>query len=231
MSHFDNAVTGFGLSRRSFLAGVAAVALGGASAAFLAACGSSEPAASTAASAAGSAETSAAATSAAASGTTGSKTLVAYFSGTGHTEKAAKAAADALGADLFVITPANAYSDDDLNYNDDDSRVVQEYQNEDQRDTELTQNAPDNWADYSTVLVGYPIWWGDSAWAMWRFASENDFTGKTVVPFCTSFSSGLGDSGTNLAKRAGTGDWQEGHRFDQEVEDDEVQKWAKGLDI
>lgn len=238
MSTFESEGSRRGLSRRSFLAGIAAAALTGASATLLSACGGSPAESAPAASAesasegaaqADMAETGAPASAAGAAAGSGDKVLVAYFSGMGHTEKAAKAAADALGADLFEIEPANAYSQDDLDFNDDDSRVVKEYQDESRRDTELKKNAPDNWADYGTVLVGYPIWWGDAAWAMHHFASGNDFTGKTVIPFCTSYSSPIGLSDETLENLAGTGDWQEGKRFDQEVEEDEVRDWAKGL--
>lgn len=219
------------MSRRSFLKGAGAFGLAAASAAVLAAC--SGGAGSTSSNAGNAANANATANAASgtsnATGAASGKVLVAYYSAQGHTQVAAEAIASALGADTFVITPANPYSDDDLNFNNEDSRVVQEYQNEDQRDTELVQNAPDNFADYDTVFVGYPIWWGDSAWAMRHFASENDFTGKTVYPFCTSLSSGLGSSGTNLADLAGTGDWQDGRRFSQNVDTDEVTEWAQGL--
>lgn len=155
--------------------------------------------------------------------------LVAYYSAQGHTERVAQAAAQALGADLFAITPAEPYSDDDLNYNDSDSRVSREHEDESLRTVELEQVTPDGWADYDTVLLGYPIWWGIAAWPTDGFASGNDFSGKTVIPFCTSASSPIGESGSNLAELAGTGDWQEGQRFSSGVADDEVASWAQGL--
>lgn len=187
------------VSRRMFLEGLGVLGLGLA----LGACSSSGDSSG----AGGSSSSSVAASSAedAANSSSGSMAtaaagatiLVAFFSGTGHTRRVAEELASQLDADLFEITPANPYTEEDLNFNEESSRVVQEYENEDQRDTELSQNAPDNFATYERVLVGYPIWWGDSAWAMHRFASENDFTGKTVVPFCTSMSSPLGESGQN----------------------------------
>lgn len=237
-----------GLTRRSFITGLGTVAFAGAAAAFLSACGantsassssaassssstaSASSASSSSASASAAASTSSSA-SAAGSAKVGNKVLVAYYSAQGHTEKAAQALASALDADTFEIVPADPYTDDDLDYNDEDSRVVQEYEakSDKKRDIALEQNAPDNFADYDTVLVGYPIWWSDAAWPIWRFASENDFKGKTVIPFCTSYSSPIGDSGDNLAERAGSGDWQEGHRFDQEFEDSDVTSWADSL--
>lgn len=155
--------------------------------------------------------------------------LVAFYSAQGHTERVAQAAADALGADLFAITPAEPYSNDDLNYNDSNSRVSREHEDESLRAVELEQVTPDGWDGYDTVLLGYPIWWGIAAWPTDGFVSGNDFSGKTVIPFCTSASSPIGESGSNLAELAGTGDWQEGQRFSSGAEDDEVTSWAQGL--
>ena len=157
--------------------------------------------------------------------------LVAYFSATGNTERVANAIAAATGGDLFELTPVEPYTDADLNWTDEDSRVVYEYENPDQRDTELVTYAPDNWADYDVVFVGYPIWWYDAAWPVEGFVTENDFTGKTVIPFCTSSSSGIGESGERLAGLAGTGDWLEGERFRSSASDDDVQAWADSLDL
>lgn len=93
----------------------------------------------------------------------------------------------------------------------------------------LKTTTADNWADYDTVYIGYPIWWGIAAWPVDTFAKANDFTGKTVIPFCTSASSGIGESGTQLAALAGTGDWQEGQRFPSAVTQQEVTDWVKSL--
>lgn len=214
------------MSRRTFLSGLGALGLGIA----LAACsngsaGSSAPAGGPSSDASGSTPT--AFGPAAAAG----KVLVAYFSAQGHTERVAQELASVLGADTFEIVPAEPYTDDDLDFNEESSRVVQEYENEGQRDTPLAQSAPDGFADYDAVLVGYPIWWGDSAWAMRRFVTDNDLSGKTVIPFCTSLSSGLGQSGENLATLAGTGDWREGQRFSQDTELSDVDDWAAGLGL
>lgn len=86
-----------------------------------------------------------------------------------------------------------------------------------------------NWADYDTVYIGYPIWWGIAAWPVDTFVKANDFTGKTVIPFCTSGSSDIGKSGTQLAALAGTGDWQTGKRFASAVTQQEVADWVKSL--
>ena len=157
------------------------------------------------------------------------KVLVAYYSAQGHTKRVAQTAADELGADLFEIVPADAYSDDDLNWTNDQSRVTREHEDESLRDVPLAQTTPDNWANYDTVLLGYPIWWAIAAWPCNHFATDNDFTGKKVIPFCTSASSGLGQSGELLASTAGTGDWQDGQRFSSGASDDEVRTWAAGI--
>lgn len=183
---------------------------------------------------AGSSAASSADNSAASDGATGGsgrKILVAYFSGMGHTEKAANIVADTLGADVFVIEPANPYTEDDQNFNDDSSRVSIEHNDPSTIDNTLAQYAPDNWADYDTIILGYPIWWMDASWAMQGFASGNDFTGKTIIPFCTSYSSPVGRSVQTLADLAGTGDWQDGTRFQQDFEDDEVKNWVASLGL
>ena len=157
--------------------------------------------------------------------------LVVYYSATGNTEEAANMIADAAGGDLFELEPADPYTDEDLDWTNDDSRVTQEYENEDQRDVELVSTTVDNWDSYDTVFIGYPIWWGIAAWPVDSFVENNDFTGKTVIPFCTSASSGIGDSGNLLADLAGTGDWQEGQRFSSSPDEAEVQEWVNGLGL
>lgn len=156
--------------------------------------------------------------------------LIAYYSATGNTEAVANMIADATGGDLFELEPTEPYTDDDLNWSDDNSRVSQEHENEDQRDVELVSTTPENWDSYDTVFIGYPIWWGIAAWPVDHFVEDNDFTGKTVIPFCTSASSGIGDSGELLADMAGTGDWQEGQRFRSSVSDEDVVAWVDSLE-
>lgn len=160
-----------------------------------------------------------------------SKTLVVYFSASGNTEEAANYIAQITGGDLFELKPADPYTNDDLNWTDDNSRVSQEYYDESLRDVELTSDTVENWDSYDTVLIGYPIWWGIAAWPVNTFVKANDFTGKTVIPFCTSASSGLGQSGDLLAELAGTGDWQDGQRFRSSVSEADVQEWLDGLNL
>ena len=154
--------------------------------------------------------------------------LVAYFSVTGNTEGVATAIAERLGADAFAIEAAQPYTEADLNYSDDASRTSVE--RADGTNPELTQVTPDGWADYDTVLLGYPIWWGEAAWPLRTFVAGNDFDGKTVVPFCTSGSSGIGSSAELLAEMAGAGDWREGERFSA-GDGDEAADWVAGLGL
>ncbi len=157
--------------------------------------------------------------------------LVVYYSATGNTEEVANYIADATDGDLFEVEPAEPYTDADLNWTDDNSRVSQEYADESLRDVELVSTDAENWDSYDTVFIGYPIWWGIAAWPVDTFVENNDFTGKTVIPFCTSSSSGIGDSGTLLADLAGTGDWQEGMRFRSGADEADVQEWVNGLGL
>ncbi|OZG63336.1 flavodoxin [Bifidobacterium lemurum] len=157
--------------------------------------------------------------------------LVAYYSATGTTAAVAEQIAAATGGDLFEIEAADPYSDDDLDWTDSDSRVSREHDDPGSRDVELVSAAVDGWDSYDVVFIGYPIWWGIAAWPTSSFVAANDFTGKTVVPFCTSASSGLGSSGSQLAELAGTGDWLEGQRFGSSTSDDDVRSWVEGLGL
>lgn len=160
-----------------------------------------------------------------------SKTLVVYYSATGSTKAVAETIANTAGADLFEITPVDPYTSDDLNWTDDNSRVSVEHNDESKRDVPLTKTTTDNWADYDTVFIGYPIWWGIAAWPVNNFVKGNDFSGKTVIPFCTSTSSGLGQSGDLLADMAGTGSWQDGERFSSGASSSKVESWVNGLEL
>ena len=159
------------------------------------------------------------------------KTLVVYYSASGNTERVAKDIAEAAGADLFEIVPTEVYTSEDLNWTNSDSRVSREHDDESLRDVPLTTTEVPDWDSYDTVFIGYPIWWGIAAWPVDTFVKNNDFTGKTVIPFATSSSSGMGQSGSLLADMAGTGDWQEGQRFSSGVSSDDVQSWVNGLGL
>lgn len=155
--------------------------------------------------------------------------LVAYFSASGNTERVAQQIASDLGADTFAITPAEPYTSEDLNWNQEGSRVNIEHENESARDIELTQVTPDGWDGYDTVFIGYPIWWGIAAWPVDGFVSGNNFDGKTVIPFCTSTSSGLGQSADLLEQMANGGTWLEGMRFSGSASATDVSEWVNSL--
>ena len=159
------------------------------------------------------------------------KTIVVYFSASGNTKRVAELTASELGADLFEIEPAKPYTAEDLNWMDRNSRVCKEHDDESLQDIELvTAHIPD-WDEYDTVIIGYPLWWREAAWPINNFIKSNDFTGKTVVPFCTSTSSGFGDSGKNLEKMAGSGNWLDGQRFSEHESDESVIEWVQSLDL
>lgn len=157
--------------------------------------------------------------------------LIVYFSATGNTEEVAGYIADATGGTIFELVPVQPYTSADLRRTDENSRVVQEYENPELRDVALTSTTVENWAEYDTVFIGYPIWWGIAAWPVNGFVQDNDFTGKTVIPFCTSSSSGLGQSGQLLAEMAGEGNWQEGHRFRSGASQSDVTSWLRDLGV
>ena len=157
--------------------------------------------------------------------------LVVYYSASGNTETAANYIAQATGGDIFEITPAEPYTSDDLNWTDDNSRVSREHEDESLRDVELTTTEVENWDSYDTVFIGYPIWWGIAAWPVDGFVEANDFSGKTVIPFCTSSSSGLSQSGELLAQLASTGDWQEGQRFRSSASQEDINEWVDSLGL
>ena len=159
------------------------------------------------------------------------KVLVVYYSASGNTERVAKDIADAAGADLFEITPTEVYTDDDLNWRNSDSRVSREHDDEFLRDVPLTTTEVPDWDSYDTVFIGYPIWWGIAAWPVDNFVKANDLTGKTVIPFATSTSSGMGQSGNLLRDLAGTGDWQDGQRFRSNASADDAADWVSSLGL
>lgn len=161
----------------------------------------------------------------------GGRTLVVYYSASGNTAAVAGYIADALGADTFELVPETPYSSDDLNWTVNGSRVNREHDDESLRDIALVADSVDNWDEYDTVFIGYPIWWAIAAWPVNNFVKNNDFTGKTVIPFCTSSSSGLGQSGELLAEMAGTGDWLDGQRFRSGASQSDVTDWVNSLGL
>lgn len=208
------------ISRRQFLqvAGASAAAL------LLASCSGNSASSVSSSSAAASSE-------AASTVTTTGKTLVVYFSATGTTQGVAQTIADTVGADLFEVVPSGPYTSDDLNWTNNDSRVSREHNDEGLRAVALESTDVDGWDDYDTVFIGYPIWWGIAAWPMSSFVAVNDFTGKTVIPFCTSTSSGIGQSGDLLAELADAGTWLDGQRFSRGSSEADIASWVNGLNL
>ena len=159
------------------------------------------------------------------------RSLVVYYSASGNTRRVAQAIAEQLGADTFEVTPVQPYTSADLNWTDRSSRVVQEYEDESLRNIPLTSTTVPDWDNYENVFIGYPIWWGIAAWPMNGFVSANDFSGKNVVPFCTSLSSGIGQSGKLLAELAGTGSWLDGYRFSSSTTANDIAALAESLNL
>ncbi len=150
------------------------------------------------------------------------KILVVYYSAQSHTESVAKNIASNLSADIFEIVPKDIYTSDDLDWTNAKSRVSREHDDESLRNVELESTEVANWDSYDTVLIGYPIWWGIAAWPVNTFVKANNFAGKTVIPFCTSASSDIGNSGKLLEKETGSGNWLEGQRFSSNPTDKDI---------
>lgn len=161
--------------------------------------------------------------------TNNGKVLVVYFSAQSHTKSVAEKIANNLNADIFEVIPEEVYTSADLDWNDSNSRVSKEHNDESLRNVKLKNTKVDNWEDYDTILIGYPIWWGIAAWPTDAFVKANDFSGKTIIPFCTSSSSGLGQSGELLKASANSGNWLEGHRFQSNASDASIEEWTNTL--
>ncbi len=154
-------------------------------------------------------------------------TLVVYFSATGTTKGVAEKIASITGADTYEIKAAQEYSDADLNWNDSNSRTTKE-QNDSSVRPEIGSETV-SLDGYTTIYIGYPIWWGEEPRIMDTFVESYNFDGITMIPFCTSSSSGIGRSGQNLADNAGSGSWLEGKRFGAGASEDDIRSWIEGL--
>lgn len=160
----------------------------------------------------------------------GSKVLVAYFSATGTTKQLAEYAADAMNADLYEIVPQQSYTDADLDYGDSNSRSTKEMNDPSSRPA--IDGSVENMADYDIVFIGYPIWWGEAPRIVSTFMESYDFSGKTIVPFCTSSSSGLGSSASNLHSLASdSAIWLDGDRLARGSSHDDIVEWIGGLGL
>jgi len=156
-----------------------------------------------------------------------SKTLVVVFSATGTTKGVAQKIAAIEGADLYEIKAANEYTSADLNWNDRNSRSTKE-QNDKKARPQIGSD-PVSLEGYSTIYIGFPIWWGEEPRIMDTFVESYDFGGITMIPFCTSSSSGIGRSGKNLEKNAKSGKWLDGRRFSGSVSEKDLESWINGL--
>ena len=150
--------------------------------------------------------------------------LVVVFSATGNTRGVAEKIAALTGADLAEIIPAEPYTSEDLNYSDRTTRTSLE-QNDPSARPELAGDI--SLAGYSTVYLGYPIWWGQAPRILSTFVESHSFDGITVIPFCTSGSSDIGQSGETLAAQAGSGTWLQGRRFPGSVTEDVLRQWIE----
>lgn len=162
-------------------------------------------------------------------GKTDKKVLVVYYSAQNHTKSVAEKIANNLNADTFEIVPEEIYTSKDLDWTDNNSRVSKEHDNESLRNIKLRNTTVENWEEYDTILIGYPIWWGVAAWPVNNFIKAKDFTNKTVIPFCTSSSSSLGQSGKLLEEEANSGNWLEGQRFSSNASDSNIKNWTDSI--
>lgn len=157
------------------------------------------------------------------------KILVAYFSATGTTKGVAEMIATIEGADIYEILPTEPYSDADRDWHDSESRTSKE-QNDPESRPEIASDTIDI-SGYSKIYIGYPIWWGEAPRIMNTFVEAYDFGDATIIPFCTSGSSGIGSSATNLAKLAGSGNWMEGERFSGSASEEDIANWINTLGV
>ena len=158
-----------------------------------------------------------------------SKVLVVYFSATGTTKGVAEIIAENMGADLYEIVPREPYTDADLDWHDDNGRSTIEMNDRSSRPE--IDGAVEDMEQYDIVFIGYPIWWGEAPRIVSTFMESYSFEGKTVIPFCTSSSSGLGSSGRNLEELTDGARWLEGKRFGGGASEADVQAWIEGLEL
>lgn len=154
---------------------------------------------------------------------------MAYFSATGNTRPLAEYMANGLGADLYEIVPEEPYTEADLNYNDSGSRTSIEMNDPDSRPA--ISGSVENMEQYDVVFIGYPIWWGQAPKIISTFLESYDWSGKTIVPFCTSGSSSIGSSASNLESLTSGAEWLSGRRFSGSASQDELLAWADSLDL
>lgn len=159
----------------------------------------------------------------------GTDVLVAYFSATGNTENIAEHLSAILAADLYELVPEVPYTSEDLNYSNDDCRANQEQNDPAARPA--ISGGVENMEDYEVVFLGYPIWWGNAPKIISTFLESYDFDGKTIVPFCTSGSSGIGQSAVDLESLTEGAVWLNGQRFSGSASRETVEHWVDSLGL
>ncbi len=159
----------------------------------------------------------------------GTKVLVAYFSATNTTEGVAEQIANGLNADLYEIVPVEPYTDADLDYNDNNSRSTLEMNNPDARPA--ISGSVENMEQYDIVFIGYPIWWSEAPRIVSTFVESYDFSGKTIVPFCTSGGSGIGSSASNLEQLTSGATWLDGQRLNGSDSQNTIMEWVSSLGL
>lgn len=161
----------------------------------------------------------------------GARVLVAYFSATNTTKPLAEYVADSLGADIYEIVPQIPYTSADLNYGNSSSRTTVEMNDPNARPA--ISGSVENMGQYDIVFIGYPIWWGQAPRIVSTFLEGYDFSGKTIVPFCTSNNSGMGSSAQNLHSLANGANWLDGRRFSGGTSRNTMVDWVNslGLDV
>lgn len=154
--------------------------------------------------------------------------IVVYFSATNHTEIVAETIANHIGSAIYELEPINAYTSEDLNYNDENSRVFQEHLNSN-RHVELVTTNFEGFTNAKYIFLGAPVWWQELSWVVEEFVSDNDFANKTIIPFGTSVSSNFALN--NLIPLAEDATWFEPQRFQSNVSKEIVTQWVDGLEL
>jgi flavodoxin len=156
------------------------------------------------------------------------KTLVVYFSQTGNTDSVSKFIANETGADLFKVELTQPYTAEELNWRDENSRISVELKSGTLPDNSVVKEVP-NLKDYDTVFIGYPIWRGTPSFGIQTWVKGKDFGKKTIIPFCTSGSSPIGDTPKKLQSISKNGNWLYGKRFGKTATQKEVSDWLKNI--
>lgn len=159
----------------------------------------------------------------------GGRSLVVYFSCTNTTKRIAQQIAEVTGGTLHRILPEVGYTAGDLNYNDPSSRANREQNDPSSRPAISSGSVGAD--DYDVIFLGYPIWWGKAPKIILTFLEGQDLSGKIVIPFCTSGSSGLGSSDADLHGSAPRAAWKAGRRFSAGAAKDDIEKWIEGMDL